>query len=232
MIRVKVCGLRTTEMVESVIRLGADRVGFVVVPTSPRAVTVEAAGELSALAHGMGAEPWIVARLGTEGGQAGGAVGDKLLQLVSERPGVSAIQLHGRETPAQFAAFRERLATTAPEVRLVKAHGVGEPADLEALADFDMADAFLLDAKPPKGADREGGFGEPFDWSILKGFGPGKPWVLSGGLTVENVADAIRISGADAVDISSGVESAPGVKDQAKVRAFIEAVRSVEGRQS
>jgi phosphoribosylanthranilate isomerase len=108
---------------------------------------------------------------------------------------------------------------------VVKAIGVSTREDLEQVKDFKAADVFLLDAKPPAGADREGGHGRPFDWSILEGFDPGKPWVLSGGLTPENVAEAIRISGAKAVDVSSGVEASPGVKDAAKVKAFIEAAK-------
>ncbi len=225
MIRVKICGLTTAEMVETVIRLGADRVGFVVVPASPRAVSLEDAGRFSRLAHSLGAEPWIVAGLGTEGGQAGGEAVENLLRLVEQYPEIGAIQLHGREAPEPFHDFRDRLAGTGTATRLVKAHGVADAGDLATLADFDGADAYLLDAKPPKGADREGGFGEAFDWAILQGFDPGKPWVLSGGLTAGNVAEAIAISGADAVDVSSGVEGAPGVKDEAKVRAFIEAAR-------
>ena len=225
MIRVKICGLTTAKMVESVIRLGADRVGFVVVPTSPRAVSLEDAGRFSRLAHNMGAEPWIVAGLGSEGGQAGGAAVENLLRLVEQYPEVGAIQLHGREAPEPFRDFKRRLAGIGAVTRLVKAHGVADAGDLQALAEFDGADAYLLDAKPPMGADREGGFGEVFDWAILKEFDPGKPWVLSGGLTAANVAEAIAISGAGAVDVSSGVESAPGVKDEVKVRAFIEAAR-------
>jgi phosphoribosylanthranilate isomerase len=99
--------------------------------------------------------------------------------------------------------------------------------DLEQVNAFTAADMFLLDAKPPPGADRAGGHGRPFDWSILQGFDPGKPWVLSGGLTPDNVAEAVRVSGAKAVDVSSGVEASPGVKDAAKVRAFVAAAKAI-----
>ena len=228
MIRVKICGLRNQQMIESAARFGADRIGLVVVPTSPRAVTFEDAHRLAQVIHSLGCEPWIVARLGMGGGQVSGEAVENLLRLVETTPEIAAIQLHGGETPAEVAAFRARLTAVAGEARcnLIKAHGVATKADLEPLSAFDAADALLLDAKPPKGATREGGFGEAFDWSILEGFAPGKPWLLSGGLTPENVAEAIRVTGASEVDVSSGVESAPGVKDVDKVRAFIEAAKA------
>ncbi len=236
MIRVKICGLRDEEMIESAARFGADRIGLVVVPTSPRAVGFEDAHRLAELIHRLGCEPWIVARLGTEdpqtdqqsGGQPGGGAVDKLLGLVENTPGIAAIQLHGGETPGQIAGFRARLdaLATGSACRLVKGHGVAGKRDLDALAAFDAADAFLLDAKAPSGATREGGFGRSFDWSILEGFKPAKPWLLSGGLTPENVGEAIRMTGAQEVDISSGVEGAPGVKDAEKVKAFIAAAKA------
>ena len=231
MIRVKICGLRDEAMVESAARFGADRIGLVVVPTSPRAVSFEDAHRLARFAHSLGCEPWIVARLEGAGeadsGSIGGAAGDNLLRLVEKTPEIAAIQLHGGETAEAVGGFRERLraACGAGACAVIKAHGVAEQGDLEALAGFAAADGFLLDAKPPKGATREGGFGEAFDWTILEGFDSGKPWVLSGGLTPENVREAIRVTGAREVDVSSGVESAPGVKDEEKVRAFVEAVR-------
>lgn len=225
MIRVKICGLRDEEMVESAVRIGADRVGFVVVATSPRAVSFEGAHRLAGLAHRLGCEPWIVARLGTDGGASGGEAVDKLLALVENTPGIGAVQLHGGESAEAVADFKAQLEATGSKAALVKAHGVAAREDLAALTEFAAADLFLLDAKPPKGADREGGFGAAFDWSILEGFDPGKDWVLSGGLTAVNVGEAIRVSGARAVDVSSGVERAPGVKDVEKMRAFVEAVR-------
>lgn len=228
MIRVKICGLRNQQMIESAARFGADRIGLVVVPTSPRAVTFEDAHRLAGVIHSLDCEPWIVARLGEGGGSIGGETVENLLRLVETTPEIAAIQLHGGETPEQFTDFRARLASVAGDTgcKLIKAHGVATRADLEPLNAFDAADALLLDAKPPKGATREGGFGESFDWPILEGFAPGKPWVLSGGLTPENVAEAIAVTGASEVDVSSGVESAPGVKDADKVRAFIEAAKA------
>jgi phosphoribosylanthranilate isomerase len=134
------------------------------------------------------------------------------------------VQLHGKETPGQVAHFARRHQL----VPVIKAMGISRPRDLDEAKDFVGADAFLFDAKPPAGATREGGHGASFDWSILKGFRvhDHEDWTLSGGLTAENVAEAIAKSGAAAVDVSSGVEARHGVKDHAKVRAFIEAAKA------
>lgn len=214
MISVKICGLVSESLVRMAIEAGADRVGFVLVATSPRHVSLEAAQSLVRLAAASGAEPWIVAAHDSPG----------LDRLVSETPEVGAVQLHGQETPADVAAFVKR----HPLVPVVKALGVATRMDLARAEAFEAADAFLFDAQPPRGADRQGGFGRSFDWSLLKGFSVHghDDWVLSGGLTPDNVAEAIRASGAVQVDVSSGVESAPGVKDPAKVRAFISAAKA------
>lgn len=215
MISVKICGLTSESVVDKAIEAGADRVGFVLVAASPRHVPWERAQALIRHAAGAGAEPWVVAAHDTPG----------LDRLVQETPDIAAVQLHGKETPADVAAFAKR----HPIVPVVKAIGVATRQDLARAEAFEAADAFLFDAQPPRGAARQGGFGRSFDWSILKGFsvhGHGD-WVLSGGLTPDNVAEAIRAAGAVQVDVSSGVESAPGVKDPAKVRAFIEAAKGV-----
>ncbi len=234
MVQVKICGLKSQSDIESAIESGADRIGLVLVQSSPRAVTFEQARAFAQFIHSAGREVWIVAGWRAGGGQnseqPGGQVGeqprgrfvDGLDRFVADTPEITAIQLHGHESAADLVDFRERVGAR----KIVKALGVDNPADLTGLDQYRAADAFLLDAKPPKGADREGGFGKPFDWTILKGFAPGKPWVLSGGLTPENVAEAIRVTGATEVDISSGVESAPGAKDAARVRAFIEAAKA------
>lgn len=219
---VKICGLTSESMVRHALESGADRVGFVAVAASPRHVGFEQIGRLAAQASRMGREAWVVAAWSRDG--AGPHVSG-LAQFVRETPAITAVQLHGRETADDVADFRERVAGRSSPVRIAKAVGVSEAIDLEGLARFAAADALLLDAKPPKGATYEGGHGKPFDWSILGGFVSPKPWMLSGGLTPENVADAIRITGATEVDVSSGVESAPGLKDPAKVAAFIAAVR-------
>lgn len=225
---VKICGLTSESDLESAIRAGADRVGFVLVPTSPRYVPFKKAQALIRLADAQGAEPWVVAAWSASAGnpkipQDKPHVAD-LDRLVDETPEIGAVQLHGKETPRDVAAFAARHRLTP----VVKAIGVATRRDLEEIEDFTEADGFLLDAKPPKGATREGGHGRTFDWSILKGLRTQdhEDWVLSGGLTPDNVAEAIRISGAHAVDVSSGVESAPGVKDAAKVAAFVAAAKA------
>jgi phosphoribosylanthranilate isomerase len=213
-ITVKICGLSNESMVESAIEAGADVVGLVLVEASPRYVKFDAAQRLIRLAADLGAEPWVVATHAIPG----------LDRFVSDTPEIAAVQLHGKETPAQVAAFAAR----HPLTPIVTALGVATRRDLEEIADYAAADAFLLDAKAPAGAKREGGFGKSFDWSILKGLRTQdhEDWMLSGGLTPENVAAAIRISGAFKVDVSSGVESSPGVKDPAKVKAFIDAAKA------
>jgi phosphoribosylanthranilate isomerase len=224
MASVKICGLTNESDLESAIHAGANRVGFVLVPASPRYVEPRRVREMAANVYNMKYDPerwadvWIVATFSLSGGPHTEALDGFLTGL----PEAAAVQLHGRETPDEVAYLKKRL----PRLSIVKAIGVSSKEDLDQLKTYDYADQFLLDAKPPAGADREGGHGKAFDWSILEGFDPGKPWTLSGGLTPENVADAIRISGAKAVDVSSGVEARPGVKDPAKVKAFIEAAKA------
>ena len=214
MISVKICGLTSESDVEMAIEAGADMVGFVIVESSPRFVPFEKAQALIQRAAELGAEPWVVATLGVPW----------LDRLVEETPEIGAVQLHGKESPSALAAFAKR----HPLVPVIKALGVASKRDLEEVGEFEAADAFLFDAKPPKGASREGGHGRSFDWSILKGFRvqDHEDWTLSGGLRLENVAEAIGASGAHAVDVSSGVEKSPGVKDAVKVRAFIKAAKA------
>ena len=214
MVSVKICGLTSESDVAMAIEAGADMVGFVLVETSPRYVPFEKAQALIRQAAELGAEPWVVATLAVPW----------LDELIEETPEIGAVQLHGKESPAQVASFVKKHSL----VPVIKAMGIASKRDLQDAENFEAADAFLFDAKPPQGADREGGHGRTFDWSILKGFrvNDHEDWTLSGGLTPENVAEAIRQSGAAAVDVSSGVESSPGVKDKAKVEAFIKAAKA------
>lgn len=214
MISVKICGITNESDLAQAVEAGADMVGFVVVEASPRFVDFDTAQALVRKAAELGAEPWVVATLGVPW----------LDKLVDETPEIGAVQLHGKESPAQVASFVRRHQLTP----VIKAMGVACRRDLADAEAFESADAFLFDAKPPKGADREGGHGVAFDWSILKGFrvNDHEDWTLSGGLTPENVAEAIAKSGAAAVDVSSGVEATPGVKDHAKVAAFIKAAKA------
>jgi phosphoribosylanthranilate isomerase len=226
MVSVKICGLTNESDLSSAIRAGANRVGFVIVPSSPRFVEPRRVRELAANVYNMKYDPdrwadvWVVGAFSLSGGPHT----ETLAGLLDGLPEAAAVQLHGKETPDDIAFLKKRY----PRVAIVKAIGVSAKADLDQLQAFEAADMFLLDAKPPEGADREGGFGKTFDWSLLEGFDPGKPWILSGGLNPGNVAEAIRVTGAKAVDVSSGVEARPGVKDPAKVKAFIAAAKSAE----
>lgn len=207
MARVKICGLKTPELVAHASRAGADWIGFVFVPASPRAVSLEAAGDL--LGEIGQAKP--VALLV----DPDDATVDAVTGL-----GISILQLHGSETPERVAEIKARSG-----VEVWKALGVATTDDLEPAAAYMAADRLLIDAKPPKDATRTGGLGKVFDWSILSGWRAPKPWLLAGGLTPENVASAIAATGADAVDVSTGIETAPGVKDAAKIDAFIAAAK-------
>jgi phosphoribosylanthranilate isomerase len=209
---VKICGLSTEESVDSALQAGADLVGFVFFPPSPRNVALDRAAELAERARGKAR---IVA-LTVE-------ADDALLADIAAAIRPDLLQLHGKESPERTAAIRE--ATGIP---VMKAIGVSEPSDLARIRDYPAADRFLLDAKPPKGATRPGGNAAAFDWRMLDGFFSPKPWLLAGGLDHVNVAAAIAATGAGGVDVSSGVEYAPGQKDPTLIRAFIKAVREFD----
>lgn len=210
---VKICGLSNEETLDAALAAGADMVGFVFFGKSPRVVTPERAAALAARSAGR-AE--IVA-LSVDMDDAG------LAEIVATvQP--DWLQLHGAETPERVAAVRDRFGR-----QVMKAIPIAEKSDLERTRPYEaVADRLLLDAKPPKGAALPGGNGAPFDWTLLGGFDPDVPYMLSGGLAPGNVAEAIRISGARAVDVSSGVEVAPGQKDAALIRAFIANARAAE----
>jgi phosphoribosylanthranilate isomerase len=224
MVSVKICGITNESDLSAAIRAGADRVGFILAPASPRYVEPRKVRPMAVNTYNMKYAPdrwvdvWLVGMFSTTGGPHT----PDLDALLDGLPEAAAVQLHGKEAPDDVALLKKRF----PRITLVKAIGVSTAADLEQLKTFEAADRFLLDAKPPEGADREGGHGVAFDWRVLEGFESPKPWILSGGLTPENVAEAIRVTGAKAVDVSSGVEARPGVKDPAKVKAFIEAAKA------
>jgi phosphoribosylanthranilate isomerase len=219
---IKVCGLRSLDMIDVALEAGADRIGLVLVSSSPRAVDFTTAGRLAEHVAAAGREAWAVAAWSVSDGPRV----EGLDAFIAATPQIAAVQLHGRETPEDIADF----ATRCPETRIVKAVGVASRSDLNGLARYAGVDAFLLDARPPAGADREGGFGRPFDWSILNGFRSEQPLVLSGGLTPLNVAEAIAETGLTQVDVSSGVEQSPGVKDARRIRDFISAARAAVRR--
>ncbi len=213
---VKICGLSTEETLDAAIAAGADMVGFVFFPPSPRYLTLEKAAALAARARGRAEIVALTVDMPDRG----------LAEIVeSVRP--DWLQLHGNEAPDRVSAIKKRLAR-----RVIKAIGVSEGADLAAAERYHgLADLLLIDAKPPAGAIVPGGNGAPFDWTILEGFDPGMPYLLSGGLDPNNVGMALRITGAPGVDVSSGVESARGRKDPALIRAFVAAARRVGARQ-
>lgn len=209
-IRVKICGLRTPADVAAVARAGAAYAGLNFFPRSPRHVTPTQARAL-ALAAPVG-----LAQVGLFV-DPDDATLDAVLALVP----LDMIQLHGAETPARVAEVKARFG-----LPVMKAVGVAGPEDLAALAGYGrVADQILVDAKPGPGAELPGGNGLAFDWQLIAGRRWPVPWMLAGGLTAGNVARAVELTGARQVDVSSGVESAPGVKDAEMIAAFVAAAK-------
>jgi phosphoribosylanthranilate isomerase len=208
---IKICGIRTPSILESAIEAGAEMVGFVHFPRSPRHVDIETIGTLISEARGRVETCVLLVNP------------DNSLVAEIAALGPDWIQLHGPETPHRVEAIKAEAG-----LNIMKALPIGGAEDIAALEAFiDVADRILLDAKPPKGADRPGGLGVPFDWSLLKTLDPELPFMLSGGLTPDTVADAIRIARPFGIDVSSGVEAMPGQKDEALIRAFIQNARTV-----
>jgi phosphoribosylanthranilate isomerase len=208
---VKICGLSTASSLEAALTAGADMVGFVFFAQSPRHVSFDQARELGARARGRAK---IVALSVDADDRALGGI------VSSLQP--DFLQLHGREAPERVAAIGRAFGLAT-----IKAIGVAAPNDLAAAENYiEAADMMLFDAKAPKGATLPGGNGVPFDWRLLYGVAARRSYLLSGGLDPDNVAEAIVLSGARGVDVSSGVESAPGVKDNAKIADFIARARA------
>jgi phosphoribosylanthranilate isomerase len=208
---VKICGLSTPETLDAALDAGADLVGFVSFPKSPRHVELDRGRTLALRAKGRAQRVALVVD------PEDGALAALVAALDPD-----LIQLHGSETPERVAAIRARFGRP-----VMKAVGIAEAADLDAVAAHRGCDRLLLDAKPPRSADAlPGGNGLAFDWRLLAGLDPGLRFMLSGGLNPDNVAAAIRLTGAGAVDVSSGVESRPGAKDPAKIEAFVKAARA------
>ena len=213
---VKICGLATAATLEAALDAGADMVGFVFFARSPRFVGLDHAHELAAQARDRAK---IVA-LTVD-------ADDDLLAAIARVVGPDMLQLHGRETPQRVAAIKQAFGLPA-----MKAIGVSAAADFDRAREYEsVADWLLIDAKPPKGAVLPGGNGRPFDWRLARDFAPRIPWLLSGGLDADNVGAAIALSGARGVDVSSGVERAPGVKDEKRIAAFAAAARAAFARQ-
>jgi len=209
-VRCKICGLKTEADVEVAAQAGAGYIGLVFFPRSPRHLELEQARAL-ALAAPVGLAK-VALVVDAE---------DALLEVITAAVPLDMLQLHGKESPARVAEVKARFG-----LPVMKAVGVAEAEDLAAIAAYEaVADQILVDAKAPKGAALPGGNGLSFNWRLIAGRVWAKPWMLAGGLTPENVAEAVRLTGAGQVDVSSGVESAPGVKDAARIAAFVAAAR-------
>ncbi len=210
-IRVKICGLRTLADVQAVADAGAVYAGFVFFAKSPRHLDLDTARMLALAAPAGLAKVALTVN-----------ADDAALDAIVEAMPLDMLQLHGHETPDRVAEVKARYG-----LPVMKAVGVADEGDLAALFDYSLvADQLLIDAKPPRNADLPGGNGLAFDWRLVAQRRWLRPWMLAGGLTAENVATAIRLTNARQVDVSSGVESAPGVKDPAKIASFVQAAHS------
>ncbi|PTX50009.1 MULTISPECIES: phosphoribosylanthranilate isomerase [Gemmobacter] len=209
-IRVKICGLRTVADVTAVAAAGAAYAGFVFFPKSPRHLDLATARDLA-----LAAPPGLAKVALTVNAD------DAALDAIIEAVPLDMLQLHGAESPDRVAEVRARYG-----LPVMKAVGVADEGDLAAIFDYSAtADQLLIDAKPPKNTALPGGNGLSFDWRLVAQRRWLRPWMLAGGLTPENVAEAIRLTNARQVDVSSGVESAPGVKDHARIAAFAKAAQ-------
>ena len=207
-IDIKFCGLKTGPDVAAARDAGARYTGYVIFPPSPRHVDPVRAGELAHLAHGTETVAVVV------------NPDDELLAQIRDAMSPDWIQLHGQETPRRVEQARAYASKG-----IIKALPVAEASDLEAAKAYDgVADMLLFDAKPPKDADRPGGWGHGYDYSLLKNLYLSVPWLLSGGLDPTNVCQAVEAAGAQGVDVSSGIETSPGVKDAELIHAFAKAL--------
>jgi len=206
----KICGVSTPQAVQAALDGGASHLGFVFFEKSPRAISPEAAARLAAPIQGRARR--VALMVDPSDGEL-----DALLPAF--RPDL--LQLHGRESPARAREIASR--TGLP---IIKAVSVSDASDVAAASAYEsVVEHLMFDAKPPKDAERPGGLGAPFDWSLLAGRRFARPWFLAGGLDPWNVAAAVAASGAPLVDVSSGVERGPGLKDPALITAFLDAVR-------
>jgi len=207
---IKICGIKTTDVLETAIAAGTDMVGFLHFPRSPRHASVDTIADLISQARGRVQTCVVLVNP------------DNSTVAEFAALGPDWIQLHGPETPHRVEAIRAEAG-----VEIIKALPIGSAEDVGHVSDFhEVADRLLLDAKPPKGADRPGGLGDTFDWALLKALDPCIPFVISGGRTPETVADDVRTVRPFGLDVSSGVESAPGVKDKRLIEAFIQNARA------
>ena len=217
----KICGLTTPETLTIAVEAGAAFVGLVAFDRSPRHLAPEDARRLldqTGLMHDRRAKV-VVVTVDPD---------DALLDALASHVAPDFIQLHGHETPERAAEVRQRTGAG-----IIKCLPVSGPDDLKPVAGWaGVADHLMFDARTPAEATLPGGMGLSFDWTLLRGVDLPRPWFLAGGLTPDNVTDAVRLSGAPMVDVSSGVERAPGVKEPALIRAFLQAVDTLPGKQS
>ncbi len=210
---IKICGLKSLQTLDVALESGADLVGFVFFSPSPRHLGLEAARVLGERVQGRAGKVALTVN----------ATDDILRDIVAAlKPDI--LQLHGKETPERVISVRTRFG-----LPVMKALPIAEGADLLPIRVYaQVADRLIFDARPPREATRPGGLGMPFDWTVLADINPGIPFMLSGGLDAGNVAEALRITRAPGVDVSSGVERALGEKDPDKIREFIRAARAAE----
>ena len=214
---VKICGLKTAPALDAALDAKADFVGFVFFPASPRHVEIDSAHAFGERVQGRAKKVALTVD-----------ADDATFAAIVAALKPDLLQLHGEETPERVFELRARFG-----LPVMKALPVETATDLAAAAAYqDVANWLLFDARAPKEAIRPGGLGRPFDWNLLKALDPGLPFMLSGGLDPGNVGQALAITRAPAVDVSSGVESGPGVKDPSKIREFVRAVREAEAAQS
>lgn len=210
-IEVKICGLKTPEALDAALEAGADFVGFVHFPKSPRHLSLAEAAALTPRVRGRAGTVALVVD-----------ADDALLADIVAAFAPDLLQLHGHQSPERVAQIRARFGRP-----VMKALPVAQASDLALVPDYAaVADRLLFDAKPPPGAALPGGNGRVFDWNLLSALDPGRPVMLSGGLDPSNVSQALARVRMDGVDVSSGVETAPGVKSPEKIHAFVRAVRA------
>jgi phosphoribosylanthranilate isomerase len=210
---VKICGLKTPDALDAALEAGADFVGFVFFPPSPRNLGIEAARALGERVQHRAKKVALSVD-----------ATDAELERVIEALKPDMLQLHGKETQERVVTVRSRFG-----LPVMKALPIEQKPDLAPIRIYEkVADWMLFDGRAPREATRPGGLGKTFDWSLLENFDLKIPFMLSGGLDVGNVAEALRITRAPAIDVSSGVERAPGEKDPEKIRAFVRAARAAE----
>ncbi|HVW58070.1 MAG TPA: phosphoribosylanthranilate isomerase [Rhizobiaceae bacterium] len=210
---IKICGLKTKEALDAALEGGASHVGFIFFPKSPRFIDPTAAGALREVARGKAKAVAVIVD-----------ADDETLDAIVAGMVPDLLQFHGRESPERLAELKARYG-----LPVIKALPIREAGDLATIRSFlGVADRFLFDAKPPKGAELPGGNGVSFDWSLLAGLDPSIDYLLSGGLNADNIGDALSLLQPGGIDVSSGVESAPGVKDVKLIVDFFRSVRMAQ----